>query len=159
MKARTRYVTTLVLLAVAGSAALAGEIATRYGGLKVGGRFQNEISFKGRRLVQADNGLSEVRTFKVGGKDVVLLQETGGSACPALYYFVTVSPSGARATRAFGTCAEQISVSQKGDRILVSMPGHLGPFEPAGAREKAAKEKHVFTYRAGMVSESGKPVK
>jgi hypothetical protein len=35
----------------------------------------------------------------------------------------------------------------------------MGPFEPKAPRAKAAKEKHVFTFRAGVVAEHGKPVK
>jgi hypothetical protein len=154
-----KYPLVAVLLAVVSAAASAETISTRFGALKIGGEFANSLWFKGHRLVRGGNRLSEVQKFRMGATDVVLVQETGGTACPALYYFVSVSASGAKATPAFGTCDELTKVTRKGNRILVSMPGYRGPFEPAAARAKAAREKHVFTFRAGKVTEKGKPVK
>ena len=154
-----RYVVAVTLLVAVSTAACAEDIATRFGALQIGGEFGNRLSFKGHRLVRGDNRLSPVQTLRMGATDVVLVQETGGTACPALYYFVRVSASGAKATPAFGTCDEFTQVTRKGDRILVSMPGFQGPFEPAAAGAKATREQHVFTYRAGVVTEKGEPVR
>jgi len=154
-----RFVVAVTLLAAVSAVARAADVATRFGPLQIGGEFGNLLSFKGHRLVRGDNRLSLVETFRMGAADVILVQETGGNACPALYYFVRVSASGAKATAAFGTCDELTQVTRKGDTISVSLPGYLGPFEPAAAREKAAREQHVFTYRAGVVSEKGEPVR
>jgi hypothetical protein len=160
-KRMRRYIVAITLLAAVSIAARAGDgdIATRFGALQIGGEFGNLLSFKGHRLVRGGNRLSPVQTVRIGATEVVMVQETGGTACPALYYFVRVSASGAEATPAFGTCDEFTQVTRNGDRILVSMPGYQGPFEPAAAREKAAREGHVFTYRDGMVTEKGKPVR
>jgi hypothetical protein len=38
------------------------------------------------------------------------------------------------------------------------MSGFQGPFEPEAAQQKAAREKHVFIFRAGVVTESRMPV-
>jgi hypothetical protein len=89
----------------------------------------------------------------------VLVTDNGGTACPALYYFVTVTKSGAKATRAFGTCSDLIKVKRTGDSISVSMPGYRGPFESKRSQNRAARENHVFIYHAGVVTENGKPVK
>ena len=95
----------------------------------------------------------------MGARDVVLVQETGGTTCPALYYFVYVSASGAGATPAFGTCNALTRVIRKGARLLVTMAGFPGPFERTPARARAAGETHVFTYRAGAVTEKSQHAK
>ncbi|HEU4753212.1 MAG TPA: hypothetical protein VFU47_08885, partial [Armatimonadota bacterium] len=154
MNPRTRSLLAIGLGAVLGSVAAAADLPTRFGALKLSDRqFDNAVSFKGRTVLRVDNTLSAVRTFKLRNRDAVLMEGEGGSGCPDVYYFITVSPSGARATREFGTCNHMDSVTQKGETIQVSMHGFLGPFEPAAARRKALKEKHVFTFRNGVVTE------
>jgi hypothetical protein len=154
-----KHVIAVALLVAVSTVTIAQNISTRFGALKIGGEFANILSFKGRRLVKGDNALSVVQKFRMGKTDVVLIQETGGTACPALYYFVSVSASGAKATHAFGTCDEFTKITRKKDTILVTMPGYRGPFEPEADRAKAAQEKHVFAFKAGRVTAKGKAVK
>lgn len=154
-----KQVLAIAFLAVVSTAASADDISTRFGPLKIGGELRNELSFKGRRLVRGNHDLGLIQKFRMGPSDVALLQDNVGTGCPALYYFVRVSTSGAKATPAFGTCHELTKVVRKGDRILVTMPGFLGPFEPKAAQAKAARETHVFTYRAGVVTEHGRRVR
>ena len=167
MKRRVFAAALLVSVGAAATAAFAAlEIATRFGALQIVGQYGDALSFKGRRVLQGHNALSGVETFRFGSgadpahaADVVLVEEAGGTACPALYYFVRVSASGeVKATTAFGTCGEFDSVTRKGDTILVTLPGYLGPFEHEAARAKAARERHVYTYRNGALTKNGFPV-
>ena len=136
-------------------------VSTRFGGLSV-----NEdkiLLFKGQPLVptiEGNNSLYLGTVMRIGATDVVVVTNNGGSGCPAVFYFVTVTQSGAKATPAFGTCSDLAAVKRKGVSISVTMPGFVGPsVESKSAQRRAAKERHVFIYRAGVVTENGKPVK
>jgi hypothetical protein len=136
------------------------EVNTRFGVLSVND--DKMLLFKGQPLsppIEGNNSLDLGTVILVGATDVVLVTNNGGTACPALFYFVTITRSGAKGTRPFGTCSEFADVKRRGDSISVTMPGFLGPFEPRAAQRRAAKERHVFIYRAGVVTENGKPVK
>ncbi len=58
----------------------------------------------------------------------------------------------------FSTCAELASIKRSADSISVRMPGFRGPFEPASEQRKANKERHVFLFHDGVVTENDKPV-
>lgn len=136
------------------------EIATRFGSLSVDG--DNTLLFNGRTLtppVVGNNSLDLNEPIQIGATDVVLVLDNGGTGCPSLYYFVSASKSGARATPAFGTCGDVISVKQMGDSIRLTMRGFRGPFEPESAQLRAARQRHVFVFRAGVVTKNGKIVK
>ena len=118
--------------------------------------------FKGTPVqptIEANNSLDLSEPYQIGAADVVLVTDNGGNACPVIYYFVTVKESGAKVTSSFGTCSDLIKIKPAGDSISVSMPGYRGPFESKRAQNRAARERHVFIYRAGVVTENGKPVK
>jgi hypothetical protein len=136
------------------------ETATRFGSLTVGE--DRVLLFKGRRLdppITGNNSLNLGEPLRIGFIDIVLVMDSGGAACPFLYYLVSVTNSGAKATPAFGTCAELTSIRRKGDFLVLRMPGFLGPFEPPAARRRAERERHVFVFRGGVVTENGRPVK
>jgi hypothetical protein len=97
--------------------------------------------------------------YQIGSSDIVLVTDNGGTSCPALYYFVTVTKSGAKATPSFGSCSDLIKIKRMGDSVSVSMPGYAGPLESNRAQTRASRERHVFIYRAGVVAENGKPIK
>ncbi|HEX3684319.1 MAG TPA: hypothetical protein VHU83_17425 [Bryobacteraceae bacterium] len=129
---------------------------TRFGTLTLDD--QNEVTFNARPLepsIKVNSGMDMGTPFHIGPADVVLVIDYGGTACPVQYYFVTANKSGAKATPAFGTCAEETGIQRSGDSILVTMHGYRGPFEPDGERRKAARETHVFVYRDGAVTERG----
>jgi hypothetical protein len=131
------------------------ESQTRFGTLEID---QGMLVFKGQRLeppIRVNSGMDLGEPFHIGATDVVLVTNYGGTACPAEYYFVTVSKSGARGTAAFGTCSDDATVKRSGDSILVTMHGYRGPFEPEAERAKAARETHVFVFREGVVAERG----
>ena len=129
--------------------------STRYGVLSVGD--DSVLLFRGRRLEPSITGgysLNLGRAFGIADRDVVLVANNGGTACPYLYYFVTLSKPGAQATHSFGTCNAVISVKQKGESISVSMHGYRGPFEPEEDRKQAARQTHVFVFHDGTVKET-----
>ena len=116
------------------------------------------LSFKGRPAlpkVEANSSLSFVASYELDRVDVLLLQNNGGSACPALYRFITVSASGIATTPEFGTCSDLIYPTSDGQAsITVAMPTFAGP-----GSNKARLSKSVYRYQAGQVTENGKPVR
>ncbi len=147
-----KYIFGITLLLLAGTSALAQEtksVTTRFGDLAVSDA--GVLLFKGSPVqptVEANNSLDLSEPYKIGTSDVVLVTNNGGTGCPAEYYFVTVTKSGAKVTPSFGTCSDLIKVKNVGDSISVSMPGF-----------KRARGRHVYVYRAGVVTDNGKPVK
>jgi hypothetical protein len=158
-----RVILGAVALALMGQGALAQSahevlrVSTRFGHLTVG---QNKmLLFKGRPLdppIRGNNGLDVGEPFRIGETDVVLVTDNGGTACPFLYYFVTISRSGAKATPSFGTCNSVTVTKRTGDSVSLTMHGFLGPFEPEAQRKKAFRETHVFVFHDGVVSERDK---
>lgn len=158
-----KYIFSITLLLLAGASALAQEtnaITTRFGALTVSDA--GVLLFKGTPVqptIEANNSLDLSQPYQIGASDVVLITDNGGTSCPALYYFVTATKSGAKVTPSFGTCSDLIKIKRTGDSISVSMPGYQGPSESKRAQLRAARERHVFIYHAGVVTENGKPVK
>jgi len=132
-------------------------IQTRFGALTVND--DGVLLFKGaplRPTIDANNSLDLSEPYQIGSSDIVLVTDNGGTACPALYYFVTVTKSGAKSSPSFGSCSDLIKIKRMGDSVSVSMPGYAGPSESNRAQTRAARERHVFIYRAGVVTENGK---
>lgn len=155
-----KSIVLFVTLSFTGFTALAEDIPTRFGSLNINDG--NMLLFKNRPLnpaIQGHKSLGAVGVYQVGNSDVVLIQDNVGSGCPDIYYFVTVSGSGVKATSAFGTCSELFEVKQVSDSISVTMTGFMGPFESEAAKKRAAKEKHVFVLKAGVLTKNGKPIK
>jgi hypothetical protein len=150
---------TAVLLGGAAHEALAQaepayRVATRFGELSV--RRDEVLRFNEQPLeplLKGNDGLYVGNPFVIGESDVVLLTNVGGTACPRLYWFVSVTRSGARATPSFGTCSAALTVTRAGDTIRVTMRGYRGPFEPEAERRKAAAQAHVFVFHDGVVTE------
>jgi hypothetical protein len=135
-------------------------IPTRFGMLRI--NEEKMLLYKNSPLtpgIQGNNSLSKVGTYQLGESDVVLVQDNGGTGCPAQLYFVAVSVSGVKATSAFGTCTDLIDVKQTADTISVTMPGFMGSSESEKAQKKAAKEKHIYVFKGGVLTENGMLVK
>lgn len=142
------------------SAQEAHELSTRFGVVSIDE--DKRLLFKGQPLsppVEGNNSLDLGEVTSIGPTDVVLVTNNGGIGCPVTYYLVGVTASGAKATPFFGTCAELISMKRKGDSIVLILPGFRGPASPESAQRRAARQRHVFVYRAGVVTKNGKPVK
>ena len=109
-------------------------------------------------VVQGNSRLDLVAHYEVQGQDVVLIENTGGTGCPALFRFATLSPQGIAVTPEFGSCSDIASANlEKGPdgtpTPTVVMSGFLGPFEPAQAREQAFSKIQRFALRQGSVVE------
>ena len=158
-----KYIFAIAMLLLTGASSLAQEsnnITTRFGALTVSDA--GMLLFNGNPFnppIEANNSLDLSEPYEIGATDVVLVKDNGGTSCPVLCYFVTASKSGAKATPAFGSCSHLVKVKRLGDTISVSMPGYRGPMESTRAQNRAARERHVYIYRAGVVTENGKPVK
>ena len=88
----------------------------------------------------------------------MLVTIIGGTACPFLYHFVTLTQSGAKATNSFGTCNEAQLVERKGDSISLTMHDYRGPFEPEAERAAAFKRTVIFVFRDGVIFEKREAV-
>ena len=73
---------------------------------------------------------------EIGMPDVLLLQNNGGSACPARYRFITVSASGIAASPEFGTCSDLIYPTGDARGVTVAMPAFAGPGQRAAPRRR-----------------------
>ena len=161
-----KLIISLTAMFVIGGSALplsaqeAQEVSTRFGVLSIDG--DKRLLFKGQPLspaVEGNNSLGLGEVTSIGPTDVVLVTNNGGIGCPVTYYVVSVSASGAKGTPLFGTCAELTSMKRKGESIVLILPGFYGPAMSAAARRRAERQRHVFVYRAGVVTKNGKPVK
>lgn len=112
-------------------------------------------------LVQGNSRLDIVAHFELEGQDIVLLQDTGGTACPALFRFATLTGQGITVTPEFGTCSDIATVAMNsvtldpGPELVVSMTGYRGPFESEQEQQRAYRQLHRFTLRQGVVHEQG----
>lgn len=113
--------------------------------------------------VQGNNALRVVAHFEEEGpQDIALLENTGGSACPALYRFATITPQGITVTPEFGTCSDIAAVSLgKAQGATpephVTMTGFVGPLEPEQERLRAHMKLHRFVLHQGLVQAQGIP--
>lgn len=126
----------------------AGDVLTRYG--KLSTNEDNILIFNGKVVkpeIQGNNSLSFPVVFKIGNTDVVLVQNNGGSACPALFNLLSITQSGTKKTPEFGTCSDLISHKQTASRITITMPKMRG------------RGKAIFDYENGVLTENGKPAK
>ncbi len=134
---------------------------SRYGVLSVR-EDDNTLLFKGKPVqpkIEGNNSLSIVASYELGKNDVFLLQNTGGTACPALFTFVTVNAAGLKATPEFGTCSDIIyPTSDLKDSVTVAMVGSSGPFEPTFEKQKAATQTTVYKYFKGQLWKNEKPL-
>ena len=111
------------------------------------------------RVVQGDVALHLVAHFELPDRDIMLLQSTGGTACPALYRFATLTQQGIAVTPEFGTCSDIASIvlpdPQPGNdpEPVLSIVGFKGPSNPEAEKQRAARNLHRFALRQGKVLE------
>jgi hypothetical protein len=126
-------------------------ISTRFGQLKTD-EYDIELSYKGKAIAQGNSSIRFVKKFQIGESDVLLMQDNGGTACPALYMFVTVTASGTKVSEEFGSCNEVANIAQEGESINITMPGYLmvnGLYKQSGEKTKCS-----FSFKAGVVSKA-----
>lgn len=102
------------------------------------------LQFRGRLIkpnIYLGVGGNILKTYKLKGKDVLLISQPAGNSCPGNYVFLTLSKSGADVTPEFGTCMD-------------------GPVEPKLVGESITFEVDSYgykgttryTYRNGIVT-------
>lgn len=144
----------VALCAAIPSVAQAEEQATRFGTLTVDS--ENILHFQGRPVaerVQGNNSLSFEQSFQFPGYDLVLVQDNGGTGCPAQYHIVKVTRAGASATKAFGTCSDLARTTKTKTGLLVTMPDFSSAVQGEAAMHRAARQRHSFTYANGKIQE------
>jgi hypothetical protein len=148
------FATVLLVFAYFMLAQGQARVSTRFGWLEIGKH--KELLFRGHPFdpsIVGNNSLDIGETFHVEDSDVVLITNYGGTACPYLFYFVSVSKAGVKATRSFGTCNKVIQAKQSGDSIRITMHDYRGPFEPEAERIRAFREVRIFVFSKGAVKE------
>lgn len=138
---------------------------TRYGVVEVDTQSMR-LLWQGKPLPASDLPAEEyriVRHYEWGLSDVLLVQIAQGTACPAMFRFLTISPQGVRATPTFGTCSDLVYPFMKTDGqgtpyAVVRMVEFQGPFGSEAAQHKAARTRVEYVFRAGRLTRNGKPV-
>jgi hypothetical protein len=132
-------------------------VTTQFGTLSVSD--EKKLLFNGvptNPVLEGNNDLSFLDKKSLNGQSVILVQNTGGTACPATFTFVQLSAEGVRLSKEFGTCSELYQLEQIGSKLTLTLPGYAGPNEPEGTQQKAAKKKVMYTFENGVLSEDGK---
>jgi hypothetical protein len=149
---RIRITTLLAAFAFAsgGSAQASGDppSKTRFGQLSV--EYGGPLLLDDKPLqpeIRGNESIDILNVFRMGPRDVILLQDNGGSGCPAQFMFITLDKSGAKTSVEFGTCATAVRVRRNRDSVIVSMPLLYG------------KGSKSYVFRDGAVSEGGKVLK
>lgn len=121
-------------------------VDTRFG--KVAGNEELQLLFRGKPIPNVTGQFSIARQYEVGAADVLLLQNSGGTACPARYRFATVTARGIALTPEFGSCSDLIASYQEGNRIRLLMPklisGSMSNMANEGQQRVWAKATYVF---------------
>ena len=132
-------------------------VETRYGTLSSDDDRLLRLNGEPVPHIEGNNGLMLEKIYRIGRADVAVICDWGGSALPGMYYFVTLSRQGARVQGPYGIGNDEAIVQRRGDTIMLTMPGFLGPGEPLAKRKAAFQERHVFRFRQGVVTDNGKP--
>lgn len=127
-------------------------ITTRAGRLTVTGDSNDlKLLLNGKAISKSDGyALDIIKKYTIENNDVVLLMETtGGTACPAKYFFATITtPNGnAQISPQVGNCSDLASPVQQAAKIILTMPKMSG------------KGQDKYVYENGVISENGKIVK
>lgn len=111
--------------------------------------------------VAGNNALHIVAHAERQSSDLVLLQNLGGTACPALYRIATISSAGIRVTPEFGSCSDIAALAwpdaehpdaqaPKAEWVL-AMPGYRGPFSTPEEQTHASHQLHRYAFEQGAV--------
>lgn len=118
---------------------------------------QNQLFADGQPVqpaVRGNNGLAIVRTVTAGDHTLYVVQDTGGSACPATFRIADASAAGVTVSDGFGTCSDVIRITEQPDGVSLSMPAFAGPDASSAERAAIGSERHLFRYTGGRVRET-----
>lgn len=150
----------IALVASLASVAYAQNYALRHGSLRVDD--DHLLFFNDKPVwpkVQGNNSLTFIDKWRFGNNDVVLVQDNGGTACPASYHFVTTGKWGAKSTPAFGSCSDLIKVTRKANTIRVDMPSYTNRNQSEETYRQNLNKRYIYVFKNGKVTESIVPNK
>ncbi|WP_124597038.1 hypothetical protein [Burkholderia stagnalis] len=133
-------------------------VTTPFGKLSVS---DNVLLLDGKPVnprVEGNNSLGFVVQVALKNRRAVLVQNNGGTACPATYRWVMISDSGYTLSPEFGSCSDLVKVATVSETLVVTMPGFAGDSEPAAERKRAARKRMTYVYDGKTLTENGKPV-
>jgi hypothetical protein len=140
------------------------EVVTRFG-VMAADRDRLTLLWQGKPLWPSGSGsFSIVRHYSSWRQgELLLVQNTGGSACPALYHFIEVSPQGAVASQEFGTCSDLVYPFVKNDasgkpEIVVRMVAYVGPFGTEAQRREAAHTRIEYVFNGKHLTRNGQRI-
>jgi hypothetical protein len=143
-------------------AAYAEVVSSRFGKLEIVGEWgESKLLFKGRSLappVEGNNFLSFEKKVVLADRDLVVVQDNGGTGCPALLYIIDVSKAGAKTTGAFGSCTDLVQITSIANGVRISMQGFVGPAGSQNDIRKALRKRYVYEYQFGTLRLNGKPI-
>ncbi|TDY25987.1 hypothetical protein B0G81_6484 [Paraburkholderia sp. BL6665CI2N2] len=109
--------------------------------------------------IQANNSLSFAAQVALKNHRAVLIQNNGGTACPALYHWIILSEGSYVVSPEFGSCSDLPKVSTVSGRLIVTMPDFVGDAASEAERKRVAKRTKKYVYDGRVVTENGKPVR
>lgn len=124
------------------------EVNTKYGKLSIIGEANSmQLFYKDVKLRDGDGYLLAFKNkFNIGASEIVLvLNNSGGTACPAQYFFVETNEGGAHVSQEFGNCSDLAEASIVDSKVIVKMPKAEGNFSS-------------YTYSNGAVEEDASPI-
>lgn len=123
-----------------------GELSIEHGK----GMFNDSIVIHGFPIPKAKGNFSIKETFEFNDASAVLLMiDSGGSACPVQFRFIMFDSDSYVVSPEFGTCSDYYKVikpSPNYNYLSVIMPGFNEP--------DASFMRHMFTYVPGQILES-----
>lgn len=143
-----------------------GTYATRYGTFEIKrpAEYESETLYFNKKpvqpLIEGNNSLSVEGQFKLKQDDILIVQDNGGTACPAQLYIVKVSPNKTvTPSPLFGTCSDLIEIKQKDNKLVIHMPEFMSIHTEAHHHESDKIKQVTYIYDGKVILENGKILK
>ncbi|WP_321926896.1 hypothetical protein [Paraburkholderia guartelaensis] len=107
--------------------------------------------------IQGNNSLSFIAQVALKNRRAVLVQDNGGTACPAMFRWVTLRDDGYTVSNWFGSCSDLAKVSAAAGKLIVTMPDFVGDAAPEAEQKRVARRKMTYVYDGKNLTENGKP--
>ncbi|MFM0504289.1 hypothetical protein [Paraburkholderia caffeinilytica] len=136
-----------------------GSMATPFGKLSVSA--DNVLMLDDKPVnpgAEGNNSLSFVAQVALKNRRAVLVQNNGGTGCPAMYRWMIVSDGSYTVGPEFGSCSDLVKVSIESGALVVTMPGFAGPSEPTLEQKRAARRHMKYGYDGKTLTENGRPL-
>lgn len=110
--------------------------------------------------IQGNFSLNVAAHFAMEDRDIVLLQNTGGTACPALYRFATLTADGIAVTPEFGSCSDiaAITLQKRTGHLpepLLSVVASQGSFSTQEEQQQLLQQPSRYRLRDGQIQKIG----